>query len=396
MSVEDALVLNGMFSLAARFSTSELFAEILLEERGKTFATEALALIQRYLYGGSSERPSLKVLQGLVLISNYWMIKGPELMAWFLTGNACRMAQVLSLHNVDHDILTESGGIIELSTSAWAYREERRRAWWEVVRLDIFASVTTQRPFNVDYSSMYVLLPVSDGSWFGEQPLSSAFLNTDPTATWKSLTGSENQSPYAYFLVALWLMVIAYKMSQKVNLSPESSEDMDTCLSCFVMSLPETFSLEGGNFCYVSADLAHEQNWILATHLIVQNARSFLIHIDTRIPRDSSQQSIWSPEKADNLALRRSRPLLANIMRILRQWSPDHVPLASPLLFCTLLGPSNYIMRCMKTVTQNQSRISLMRDLVVLTIRRVAQYWHIGSLILGKQWFGNLQVLCIL
>lgn len=383
-------MLNGMFSLAARFSSSEILGEIALEERGKKFAAEALAIIQSYLYGTLNESPSLKVVQGLVLVSNYWMLNGPEGMAWFLTGNACRMAPVLNLHSVDHDILTGSGAGVELSASEWAHQEERRRTWWEIVRLDIFASVTTERPFNVDYGSMHVLLPISDENWFDEQPLSSSFLNVDPNTTWKSLEGSENHSPYAYFLVALWLMSSAYKMSQKTDLPSECLEDMDTCLTCFEMRLPERFSLEGGNFCFVSADLAHEQNWMLATHLIIQNARAFLIHLDTRIPRDSVDQFgldfIWSPEKADNLALRRSRPLLAKIMRILRQWSSDHIPLASPLLFCALLGPFNYIMRCIKTVTQNQARITLMRDLVMLTIRRVARYWHIGNLVLGKQF----------
>lgn len=272
--INDVLVLHGMFSLAARFSTSEYFAGTPLDERGELFAAKALSIIQGYLYGPSKEATSLKFLQGLILVSNYSMIKGPERQAWFLTGDVCRMAQLLSLHNVDHDILTPNG------------------------------------------------------------------------------------------------------------------EDMDICLSCFVLSLPERFSLEGGNFCYVSPDLAHGQNWIIGTHLVIQNARSFLIYLHTQVRINASigsgLETVSSSAKADELALLRSRPLLANLMRILRQWPPDHIPLASPLLVCALLGPFNYIMRCIKTVTQDQTRIALMRNLVALALTRVANYWHIGSLVLGE------------
>lgn len=386
--INDVLVLHGMFSLAARFSTSEYFAGTPLDERGELFAAKALSIIQGYLYGPSKEATSLQFLQGLILVSNYSMIKGPERQAWFLTGDVCRMAQLLSLHNVDHDILTPNGACVELSASEWACREERRRAWWEVVRLDNFASVTTQRPFNIDSSSMSVLLPVSDENWFGEQPLSSAHIHMDLTTTLKSLAASENQSPYAYFLIALSLMSAAYRMTMTASTILETIEDMDTCLSCFVLSLPERFSLEGGNFCYVSPDLAHGQNWIIGTHLVIQNARSFLIYLHTQVRINASigsgLETVSSSAKADELALLRSRPLLTNLMRILRQWPPDHIPLASPLLVCALLGPFNYIMRCIKTVTQDQTRIALMRNLVALALTRVANYWHIGSLVLGE------------
>lgn len=398
--MEDALLLNGMFALAARFSNSEFFHGILPKNRGKPFATEALSILQRYILAAIDDSPTVASLQGVVLMGYYWLTRGPNLQAWFLTGIACRMAYFIGLNTIDEDFTGHAATHPDLSPSEWAQREELRRVWWAVLDLDNFGSCLSHRPVNIDRHRMHVLLPVLDKYWFAEQPVTSGFLDPDPLNAWKSLKGSQNRNPHAYYLVANALQMFAHEWSMKGSIRPEFRENVESTIACFAMSLPDEFDLENGNMCF-SPDHVNFDNWVICLHLMLQGPRSFLIHIDTYsraaspamspMTRSSSASTSAAASKhkaqteldPDEEAMLRCRPLLSQVMRAVKAWSPDHVPLAHPFIVCMLLGPYTSFLRCSDKI-HDQANEAMVKDLLELTIARFAKYWHVGSLMLGE------------
>jgi hypothetical protein len=271
LSIESAFILNGMFALAARFSTSGFFSGIPVKERGDGFALQAQSLYQDCIRASELEIPSLAYLQGAILLNFYQSVSGPNARTWVLTGLCCRLAYDLGLNTLDDDILgkSQTKEVQWSSVEDWVQREELRRAWWSVWELDTFSSTLSCRPFTIDRNRMQVLLPAPDKEWFSETPIASAGIGSTPLSAWKSLQGSPNQDVRAWFLVCNFLMELAHEMSQKTSISPQVKRDMESALSCFALVLPGEFHLSSGSLIFDEENYT-KSNWIIATNLMLQ------------------------------------------------------------------------------------------------------------------------------
>jgi hypothetical protein len=255
-----------MFALSARFSSWPELQTAAPKERGCRFHQKGKALCNHYF--NDDYHPSLRVLQGHILLTYYDLISRPSLYGWMRTGLCCRMAYGLSLHQIDRGTTKSQ----ELGTtdkrSRWQ-KEEKRRAWWSIFQLDSFLSIISSRPFNIDMKHMDVLLPISDQDWFaGNDTFSASLSSKGSSMLWRSLEGCENQDPYAWFLVSTALLRAAQREFVDEEPCTENLETLQSALHCFGLGLPPNFSLSGENMTFNDVNFA-EKNWRICTLLLL-------------------------------------------------------------------------------------------------------------------------------
>lgn len=271
LSSETALILNGMFALAARFSDSIIFEGVPVKERGLSFAAQAEAIYQAAEKRSDVESHSLVYLQGCILLAFYEQVSGFTSKAWTLTGHCNRLVYDLGLHLLDKDI-APSGDNENTQWSTvqdWVDREELRRAWWSVWELDAFASTLSCRPFAIDRQQMFVLLPAADENWFSKSPIQSDFLRSDFRTAWKSLQTSPNQDERAWYLICNYLMTVAYGIAQLPKTPVQVKRDLESALTCFTLILPRQFNLSSGLLTFDNDNFCRS-NWIISTILMLQ------------------------------------------------------------------------------------------------------------------------------
>jgi hypothetical protein len=272
LQIEDALILNGILALSARYSTSPYFANTPRKERAVPFVHQAKSLYQESIQLENPQKPSLALLQGYILLAFYRQICEPAERSWALIGVCCRLAYDLDLNNIDEDIVDVHDKAQWTSADGWSRREELRRAWWLVWELDTFASSVLARPHTIDKSRINVLLPVSDTHWFRNSPLPSVKVRSDSLDVWKSLQDSANQDERAWFLVCSSLMVIIH---DKVHghghpLSAEDISEFQFSLTCFALLLPPKFQLSTCSLRF-DEDNFVGCNWIVSTILMLHS-----------------------------------------------------------------------------------------------------------------------------
>lgn len=271
LTLESALILNGVMSLSARFSRSSHFKDVMPTMRGDQFAKQAQSIYADATRFQGDEAPTLRYLQGCILLAFYHNTNCSNSFGWTLTGVCTRLAYDLGLNTLDDDIDCQPGSSNPqwTSTEDWVMREELRRAWWSVWELDTFASTVARRPYTIDRNTMQVLLPASDECWFDGKPVASAPIGSTPASAWRSLRGLPNQDERAWFLVANYLMALAYDLMTRKDVPARVKAEMENALTCFSLSLPDHFRLATANFIFNDASFARS-NWIVTTNIILQ------------------------------------------------------------------------------------------------------------------------------
>ena len=272
LSLETAFILNGIMALAARFSNAAHFTNVTPTCRGEAFAKEAQSIYaDATRLQGDGFSPSLEYLQGCILLAFYHNTNSSNSFGWTLTGVCTRLAYDLGIDIIDEDICQQPEIFVDqLDTlEEWVLREELRRAWWTVWELDTFASTVARRPYTIDRNKMCVLLPVSDEHWFAEQPIASSPVGHTPVTAWRSLQGSPNQDERAWFLVANFLMALAYDLKATKIVSTQAKAEMESALDCFSLSLPARFRMTSCSFVFSDATFVRS-NWIISTNIMLQ------------------------------------------------------------------------------------------------------------------------------
>lgn len=232
------------------------------KKRGFPFADKARAIYDQFVK--SEEKPSLRFLQGVILLAFYDLTSKPSFQGWLTTGSCCRIAYSLCLHQIDKTPPADE----RQSTHTWLEKEEKRRAWWAIYEMDNFASISASRPFNIDSSRMSVFLPVSDSAWFSNCQTSSAPLSAQGF-WWKSLSDCENQCPYAWYLVCSALVRAAYDEFEKREHSVQEVRILQSAVHCFSLGLPPIFRSLHGNFLVGDQNFA-DKNWVICTLILLQ------------------------------------------------------------------------------------------------------------------------------
>ena len=269
----EAILILGVFALAARFSKASVFAGIDPSMRGNIFASRA-AILKDYEIKDIRE-PSLKLVKGCILLAFHTLSAGQTSSGALLVSVCVRFAYDLKLDTIDdnddvidgdnNEDLVQGGDSDEVD--AWVDKEDLRRVWWAIFELDTFASTLSIQPYGIERGEIKVLLPVSDEHWFQRSPISSTHLNQCPGTIWKSLEGSDNQTPRAWFLVTNYLKsCLADATRQTKRNQVEMRDQLENDLTCLKLAYPTDFQLS-----LVSMDDTNfgELNWILSTHLMV-------------------------------------------------------------------------------------------------------------------------------
>jgi len=267
LDFESALLLNGIFALAARFDERDASWPSRHRNREQGFGATAQALFDMANRERADEHLSLKYLQGCILLTYFQLTSRPSFQAWVLIGLCSRIGHALSLHQIDRDSSVAQHP--ELSPREWADKEEHRRAWWVVVQMDNFASFIGGRPPNIDLRRADVLLPVSDENWFHLRPLPSALVSYESPATvWGSLVDTGNEDAYAWFLVGNCLCRAAQEEFEKRDRSREGLTIIQSAIQCFLLGLPPRLRLSNGNMVFGERTF-REKNWIISTHFVI-------------------------------------------------------------------------------------------------------------------------------
>ncbi|KAM0415960.1 hypothetical protein ACHAPT_013059 [Fusarium lateritium] len=257
----EALLLCGMFALAARHSSNPWFQDIPAPDRGQRFADEA----NRYydMPRASEQGPMLEHLQGCILLTFYEYSSGPSHRAWILAGVCVRLAYDLNLCNMDEqdDDCLDSWD--------WSCKEEQRRAFWLVWEVDTFGSVMSRRPSSINRSMMAVRLPVCDAAWFTDKPVKSPVIDPRPSKAWKILVDSPNQDERAWYLVANLLMTVASEFAAGRHTCRRDKDELVDALTCLSIVISQRFNLENLEFSGPDNDPAR-QNWVIVLQRNIQ------------------------------------------------------------------------------------------------------------------------------
>lgn len=148
-------------------------------------------------------RPPFWLLQAGILVSFYQLSLSVRSRSWRRLGDCIRSSYDLNLHIVDanHEPLGPHSDHKKVDIERWALLEERRRAWWAVWEMDVYASAIRQLPTAIDQSLNLTLLPVPDSCWFNNIYQESCYLVEDCSLRWKHLAQSGNQSAKSWFIV---------------------------------------------------------------------------------------------------------------------------------------------------------------------------------------------------
>lgn len=282
----------------------------------KRFQKLALQYINESMEDYSDEAPTLCLLQALVLLTFRQLIEGVRGSAWRRMGLCIRIAHELGLHHIDRYNTPE-----ETKVSIWCDLEERRRLWWAIWELDIFASTTKRCPSGIDPSDNDTRLPVSDECWFSGKFKPSCFLEIRPMNRIKALQQSGNDGVTAWNIVLNSLMRQGHAISKfrssrpgngryrplSMSMSEESTSDtlaiLANALSYYALALPSDLQYSGEYLSFPTqgdrASLATRRSHIAKykIHIATQLARLMIYHEDTA---RGAQQDLHLPATYGN------------------------------------------------------------------------------------------------
>lgn len=346
-SLEEGLLLHGMFALAARHSRHPYFPPTDLPNRGQPYAARAMMLYDKARH---ELEPSLTYLQGCILLAFHMGVAQPGPRSWILTGVCVRMAYELELDVIDDLDLPMP------AASQWSEHEEFRRAWWLVWELDTFCSTVTERPFCIDRRRVSVRLPVSDDAWFADAPLISPVISTKPSELWKTLQDSGNQSERAWFLVANVLLMLAADLTQRGNRDDSAAErdELASGVTCFSLLLAKRRRMDTHSVS--QKDSPASRNWLLGAQLFITTVKATL--------HSFADHSVSEMQQGLSMA--------AEYRSIISNWPPDDIPLSHPFIACTMLPAA----RSSGTIPN-----AIHEDMCSLVLGQFAEIWPLGAML---------------
>lgn len=287
-------LLAAMFAFSSRFVLHVQFSTSRMTQVAQQLIAECVA-------ESEEDAPPICILQAMILTTFQQLIKGVRGRSWRSLGDCIRIALELRLHQIDQDDAESEKSANSSPTAAeWVSKEEKRRAWWAIWELDVFASTIKCLPTGISWRTNYTRLPVDDVNWYTCTPTNSCWLVDDPSIRWKLLEQSGNRSACAWFIVANSLMRNAQMLSAHVDPGslknskfPESPGTMrilaserliiENSVSCLTIALPTELACkqdylsfnnnklpDGLAMCY--ADSAR-----YSVHLMIQLSR-LMIH----------------------------------------------------------------------------------------------------------------------
>ena len=287
----EALV-AAMFSFAARFSSCPDYTGRAGDcPEPAYFADIASARLEKVLDDCEDTKPPLWALQTYVLNSFYQLTRSVRSRSWTYLGGCIRLAYDLRLHLVDADFDPDVD-TSKIDIRRWSHQEERRRAWWAVWEMDVYASTIRRLPTAINWNETMTLLPVHDNCWFNDIYQRSCLFDSDCNVRWRCLEASGNNSPRAWFLVINALMRNVQSLvyptkapadSQRETLQADLSIIANT-IYCTNLSLPTELAYGGEMLDFRTKfsprDVSSRQHHcdIYSLHVMIQLNRFLISH----------------------------------------------------------------------------------------------------------------------
>lgn len=386
-------------------------------ELASKFAEEALREC-------GDEAPPLCVVQALVLIAHSQLTQGVRGKAWRSLGICVRLAYELNLHLVD---AAHPGELVD--AQQWCDDEEKRRVWWAIWEMDVFASTVRRCPTAVDWSQIETFLPIEDEHWFTCKPQASCFLEPDPVCRWKVLQDSGNHSPKAWFIVINSLMKEAQSISsprgvpnlsspsahrlsarsskdQKHNatITEEAKEKLETLTNsvyCFVQALPPHLRYRNQYLGFDARQPGQTSSsrqrhcGVYNIHVMTQLAKLMIYHYDifrepasecrtTRDRRTGKSGGCPTPSRmnsSENLAMNQYFDAADEILKIIRSSSDDHIQWINNFLSSTIWLASA-VQLVHKEFGPPGTNISLVKskfEVLNMTYKKCVSFWDIQT-----------------
>lgn len=155
------------------------------------------------------ETPPLCVIQALILLTQWHIIKGVRGKTWRRIGLCIRLAYEMELHCVDANKDSES---LSPPVRQWCEDEERRRAYWAIWEMDQFANALKQVTVTINWTQNQVFLPAQDEKWFAGQPHQSCNLAADWVDRPSRLHATGSNSTKAWYIVFCSFIQEAYAL----------------------------------------------------------------------------------------------------------------------------------------------------------------------------------------
>jgi hypothetical protein len=182
----------------------------------------AIKSADKALANCGDDAPPLHLLQALVLISHWLLIQGVRGRAWRYLGVCIRVAYEINLHLVDSG---RPQDWVDEDPVRWAQDETKRRAWWAIWEMDVFASVIRRCPTAISWLQNETVLPAEDEMWEQQRPQQSCVLEITTLSRCKALQLTGNQSPWAWFIIINSIMKDAQTISSPMGVDKAASMD---------------------------------------------------------------------------------------------------------------------------------------------------------------------------
>ncbi|KAK0631379.1 fungal-specific transcription factor domain-containing protein [Immersiella caudata] len=354
-------------------------------------------------------RPPFWLLQAGVLVTFYQLTQSVRSRSWRRLGDCIRASYEMNLHLVDanHDPTAKTEKT-PADVQRWVLLEERRRTWWAVWEMDVFASTIRRLPVAINASVNLTMLPVSDSCWFNDIYQESCFLTEDCSLRWKHLSESGNQSAKAWFIVINSLMRntqrIVYPAGTAMRILndrfSETHQDqlniVANSLYCATASLPSGLAYQGETLDFrpkpapqnhLSPRQEHADKY--AIHLLTQLCRFMIYHhkicaqapwLQHRKKETPNMKDMGASQQTQTTAISEWSNYMSasdEIVNVVRNSARDHYKYVNPFLAntlwfaaaaqcaCKVFGPPSFNKRL---VTSNL-------DLLKLTIDRYISFW---------------------
>lgn len=401
---EAIALVAGMFSFAARHAHDREAngGEALDCPEPAYFAQVAAAELRESIDRYGDVQPPFWLLQAYILVTHYQLTRSVRSKSWRTLGACTRLAYDLNLHIIDANYDPDrKDNASRRDMQRWSALEERRRAWWAIWEMEVFAGTIRQLPPAIDGSLNLTLLPVSDSCWVNNTFQESCFLVEDCSLRWKKLVQSGNKSSKAWFIVMNSIMSntqrIVYPsgsamkfVSGKHETNQDELDIMANALYCTITSIPTELLYQGetldfrqdtdhpseNNSWGSSPRQQHADKYALQT--MTQLSRFMIYHhkICAHAPwlsKGSSKDSTAQVNSEWSNYMNASDEIVA----VVRNSSRDHYKYVSPFLAnilwfaaaaqcaCKVFGPATY----------NKRLTSSRLDLLKLTIDQYISFW---------------------
>ncbi|KAJ6124656.1 hypothetical protein N7471_011973 [Penicillium samsonianum] len=359
------------------------------------FVGRAFDYVNKALVACDDETPPLCVLQALIIATQCQLTRGVRGKAWRSLGLCVRLAYEMNLHRLDSRTGSKSGDIHQ-----WQADEEKRRAFWAIWEMDVFASTIRQTPTAIDWGHMEILLPVDNANWFQGRPTPSCFMDADPNQCWKALQESGNQSAKAWFLVINSFMKVAQSISDPQRLSamgnpghyqPDHRTPGWVEEGCQKLEKLGNAYLAFGAPVQGQLESQRQQHCSLYNIFIMTQLVWLMIHrYDAFRPQIRQPETnychrsgdigggvLFSPHDTECIAQQQYYEAADRILRIVSQSCEEHIQHINPFLSSTLWLASavQLVRKHFARAPANRSLIKSRFDVLYMTYRRCVDFW---------------------